>query len=153
MIDLIFMITDWWDGPKSGFATFHDAPHFFDGVFDELVDDYIDSYYLHPINQEILELAKEEFSIWLRWKKVFDEGKIPIDTHPALPKDRPRFEYIRSILEPAIQIDLETAIQKKARFMVTNSNLQKEYARDPDHVEWIDEGRSQIINWIVDPST
>ncbi|HLW53017.1 MAG TPA: hypothetical protein VKW06_09240 [Candidatus Angelobacter sp.] len=99
----VFTVTDYWDGPRKGVANFKGLPHFYDSIFDGAKDEYSDLYQLTPISQDVFELVKEDWAIWKRWKSAFDSGMTNLETHPALPQDRPRRHEIRAILDSALQ--------------------------------------------------
>ncbi len=60
----VITINNWFDGPMTGLVYFDDIVCIYERVFDEKKDDYIDEYYLTPINDdENAEIMKE----WDEW--------------------------------------------------------------------------------------
>ena len=88
---------DWYDGPRGGIANFKGRPHAYASLFDE-AQGYSDTFLLMPIDEELFQLALEDWGIWLRWNEAFHAGKAPIETHPALPKERSRHEELNALI-------------------------------------------------------
>ena len=112
----VLTVTDYYDGPRKGIANFQGLPHFYECIFDEAEDEYSDLYRLTPISQPILELAKEDWAIWKRWEAAFRSGKTTIESHPALPQDRPRHEEIRAILDSALTTNTAVCVTQRGLF-------------------------------------
>jgi hypothetical protein len=99
-MDRVHTIDDIHDGrPLSGVADFEGHPHFYQCQFDEQLDDWSDQYVLKKIDPALLAIALERQEIFLRWRKAFDDGKTPIDRHPSLESDRPRYDELKKIIE------------------------------------------------------
>jgi hypothetical protein len=94
----VFTMTDYWDGPRGGIASFRGEAHAYSSLFDYSKDENDDLYELRPVDEETLRLALEDWEIWLRWDDAFAAGNAMIETHPALPHDRPRHEEIAPML-------------------------------------------------------
>jgi len=98
----VFTVVDYYDGPRKGIANFRGQPHFYDCIFDKTKDEYSDLYHLTPLSPDIFKLAKESWAIWKRWESAFHSGKATLESHPALPQDRARYQEIRAILDSAL---------------------------------------------------
>jgi hypothetical protein len=96
----VYTIWHYHDGPRSGVADFQDSPHFFVCVFDEAQDDWSDLFQLSAIDPSLMPLIEERREIFLRWKRALLEKKTPIDTHPALPGERARYDEISKTIDP-----------------------------------------------------
>ncbi len=94
MFERVFTVTDFYDCPRGGIASFRRRPHAYSCLFDSAMDEYADVYELREIDAETLALALEDWAIWRRWRSAFDEGRTSLDTHPALDEDRARHETI-----------------------------------------------------------
>lgn len=94
MVEPVFTVTDWYDGPRRGVALFDGRPHAFESLFDD------DRFRLWPIDDAVLALALEDWAIWRRWEKAFHAGEAPHGSHPALPADRARHEALTGLLDP-----------------------------------------------------
>ena len=91
----VHTVSNYWDGPVLGVADIDGAPHVYEKIFSEEEDKYIDRYRVMPIDQELYSLLMESWSIFVRWRAVFDQGKTPRETHPALPEDRDRYTLLK----------------------------------------------------------
>lgn len=111
--ELVYVISDYWDQPRSGVADYHGEPHWFENIFDEEHDTYSEDYWLTRLTPEESAMVKEQSEIFLRWRHAFDRGEVDISSHPALPKDAERFAKLKNYIQ--------TAIKSKAaqRFKVT----------------------------------
>jgi hypothetical protein len=90
----VHTVSDYWDGPILGVADVDGVPHVYEKIFSENEDDYIERYLVMPIDQELYALLMESWSIFVRWRIAFDQGKTPQETHPALPEDRDRYSLL-----------------------------------------------------------
>jgi hypothetical protein len=88
--EIIYTMTDYYDGPRAGIASFHGIPHLYQSLFDYTHDDWTDIYLLKPIDEATFRLALEDWEIYKRWETARMNGQATIDTHPALPEDRLR---------------------------------------------------------------
>jgi hypothetical protein len=114
--EIVFTVTEYYDGPRKGMANYQGKPHFYECVFDENQDDYSDRYRLTPVNEEMFGLAMEDWEIWRRWETAFEAGTADISSHPALPEDRPRHDELRRILDPVLITDPDRAVIRIGKF-------------------------------------
>jgi hypothetical protein len=116
MWNRVVTIEDFWDRPRGGFA-FHDGDLVaYKSLWDNDADDYYDQYGIAPIDENLLPLIEESWSIWIRWSNAFDAGETTRETHPALPEDRSRYYQLKSILDPHIKVDTENCKRLCAEF-------------------------------------
>jgi len=94
----VHTVSDYWDGPILGVADMGGVPHVYEKIFSEEVDEYIDRYRVMPIDQELYSWLMESWSIFVRWRAAFDRGKTPQETHPAMPEDRDRYNFLRQAI-------------------------------------------------------
>lgn len=113
--ETVHTMTDFYDGPRGGVADFCGLPHVYESVF---ADDagYSDKFLLSPISDDLLQLALEEWAIWLRWEAAFHRGETSHETHPALPGDRYRYEDLRKLLGKQLTIDADNFVVATAEF-------------------------------------
>jgi hypothetical protein len=124
----IFTVSDYYDSPRAGVANFNGAPHFYECIFSENLDGYTDRFRLSPIQCADLELVKEDWAIWERWETAFHAGSVTLETHGALPEDKPRYEELELALKPILRIDEERCITRIGEFDVIEDR------GDPDNV-------------------
>ena len=116
--DKIYTVTDYYDGARAGVADFNGQPHYYECQFDEWKDDWSDVFLLKPIDSETFRLALEDWDIWERWNAAREDGKVSLETHPALPEERERHNEISAILHSRLKANPETDIKAKAEFKV-----------------------------------
>jgi hypothetical protein len=112
----VFTVTDYWDGPRSGIANYHQKPHHYACIFDEGRDEYSDLYRLTPLRPEAFRAAMEAWKIWNRWDKAFRAGKTDRSTHPALPRDAKRYAELKTVLERALVAGEKRRFTKRGVF-------------------------------------
>lgn len=81
--EMVFTVTDYYDGPRQGIANYQDKPHLYKCIFDRAAQDYSESFLLTPLDSETFQLAMEDWEIWRRWEDAFHSGKTDESTHPA----------------------------------------------------------------------
>lgn len=116
--DKVYTVTDYYDGPRAGIADFHGQPHYYECQFDEVQSNWSDIFLLKPIDSKTFQLALEDWEIWERWNAAHEDGRVTLDTHPALPEERERHNEISAILENRLKANPETDIKAKAEFEV-----------------------------------
>ena len=129
--EVVFNMTDYWDGPRAGVANFMGRPHFYQSLFDEKADDWSDTFVLTPIDEETFKLELEDWEIWKRWEHAWRRGQAPLDSHPALPEDKARYEEIAIALKDSAKVDSEVTIRVKADF-------ERGEGKEPIGVRWIE---------------
>jgi hypothetical protein len=132
----VFTVTDYYDGPRQGVASFKGEPHFYDCIFDEARSDYSSLYRLTPISSHIFDLAREDWAIWERWESAFPAGSTTRETYPALPEERVRHEEIRAVLDSGLKTDEEACIVQTGLFEVLGSPPLPKGVIRPLKVKW-----------------
>lgn len=124
MNDLIYTIENIHDGlPIAGAANFEGHPHYFECEFDADADEFID-YRLTPLTAATLRLVLEKWQIWLRWEAAMRAGQTPLETHPALPTERLRYDELQEAIARAIREARNDSLLARAQFL------------SDDKVEW-----------------
>ena len=136
--ETIYAILDWWDGPVEGIADFRGAPHYFLETFDEVEDDFTNLFLLKPLDAAAFQMAMEIWEIWLRWIGAYNAGETTLETHPALPYDRERYNTVQEILKPQLTIVPEHAVHARAHFLWDKENTRF-ITKEPSRVRWIPE--------------
>jgi hypothetical protein len=112
----VYTMTAYYDGPRGGIADFDGRPHAYNSLFDDIQDEWANTFILMPIDEVTLALALEDWQIWRRWETAFHEGHASHDTHPALPEDRSRHEDLKRELGTRLNIKADVAIKARAEF-------------------------------------
>ena len=118
-----------WDGPMAGVADFDGKIHYFDVVEDdaELADGSL-NYTLIALGDEIHQSISENIEIRASWQKAYDSGTTEIETEPALPEDRGRFEINRNKIHNYLLQNQSKAILKKGIFYQNESGYEVEWS-------------------------
>lgn len=116
ILERVYTMTDFYDGPRGGIADFEGRPHLYESEWDDLADNYASTFRLSPVTPEVLALALEDWAIWERWLAAFNAGETTQDTHPALPADRARHEELQRALHGRLQVDPETYVRARGDF-------------------------------------
>jgi hypothetical protein len=112
----VYTMTDYYDGPRRGIASFRGRPHAYSCPFEHWKDGYADLYELRAIDEDTLRLALEDWEIWLRWEDAFYACAVDMSTHPALPADRARHDEIDPIIEARLAALSDPPIRARGRF-------------------------------------
>jgi hypothetical protein len=129
----VVAIYEFYDGPRRGVAFLDGKLYFFDSVFEEVEDNYSEEFDLTPIDEALLPLIEEDWRIWTRWATAYHAGETSLDTHPALPADRPRHDELKAILDPLLVVNSDKAVRRLAEFR--NINIIS-WVRDAE-VRWL----------------
>ena len=134
--EMVFTVTEYYDGPRQGVANLNGCPHFYDCVFSEEKQNYSDLFQLTPISRQIFDLAIEDWAIWERWESAYHQGKADSKTHPALPEDRARHDEIEAILNDKLKTNSENCVIRVGTFAAeARPELPKGVLR-PLQVKW-----------------
>jgi hypothetical protein len=130
--DRILTVNNYYDGPRLGIAEFRGVPHIYEAEFDHSVDEYGDTYYVSPVNPELLALVLEDWKIWLRWEAAYKKGGVALESHPALPAERQRHEELKSAIGDRLRSDPENRSYFRAK--LTHSERSEPW--QGMYVEW-----------------
>jgi hypothetical protein len=114
--DRVLTTDDYYDGPRLGIAEFHGVPHIYEAEFDHNSDDYGDTYFLSPIDGDLLSLVLEDWQIWLRWNAAYRKHEVTAESHPALPGDRERHEVLKQAIGDRLRSDPARRTRLRAKF-------------------------------------
>jgi hypothetical protein len=116
MLETVYTMTDWYDGPRRGVACYQGKPHLYESCWSDIETEY-DVFLLCEISGETLILAIEDWEIWQRWSSAFARGETTRETHPSLPEDRSRHEELAQILRDCLIMDESKAVAATAQFL------------------------------------
>ncbi|WP_157615501.1 hypothetical protein [Rhizobacter sp. Root404] len=114
--DRVLTINDYFDGPRLGIAEVAGIPHIYEAEFDHSSEDYGDTYFVSPVDADLLSLVLEDWEIFSRWNAARLLGDVDVDTHPALPNDRLRHEEVRVAVGNRLRTEPSNRRYFKARF-------------------------------------
>ncbi|MCB9925557.1 MAG: hypothetical protein H6822_25630 [Planctomycetaceae bacterium] len=134
--EIVHTVTDYYDGPRGGIAEFRGKPHIYESKFDDVADEYSEAFHLFPIDRSTLELALEDWAIWLRWELAFYRGETDRETHPALPVDRQRHNELRLVLDDLLLIPKRGFFTATAEFRIRDAPEWPGVGWRPLEVKW-----------------
>lgn len=114
--DLVLVVQDFLDQPRSGIALYSGAPHRFLCPFVEKFDDYAEEYLLAPISDEALNLEREAWDIYYGHGPVPELPSILEQPIPRFPEAKPRYNEIDELLKDDRDIELRANIKVTAMF-------------------------------------
>ena len=134
----VFTIWDYWDGPRSGIASYVGEPHYY--KCGESEEGYSDEFFLAPVSAETFSLAMEQWAIWRDWEAAFHRGEVPESTHPALPGSNQRYAKIQALLDSQLSQLPHHRRKARARFRAEQgqANTPKGVLRELE-VEWLEQ--------------
>ena len=98
----VYTVNDWYDGPRTGFATYRGLPARYLSRWDNASGGWAPFYELEIVTAEVIALACEDWMIWRRWQQAYHAGSVSEDSWPALPDERGRSAELRQVLEPLL---------------------------------------------------
>lgn len=118
--EAVYMVFDYFDGPRSGVACYRDKPYLFKCIFDGVNDCWSSEYVLSELEPETLALVREFRGIWSRWRNALDQGFVDHKSHPALPAERVRANELSEIIKERLESSAPT-ITLSAEFLPLKS--------------------------------
>jgi hypothetical protein len=117
--DRVLTVNEYYDGPRLGITELNGVPHIYEAEFDHSTGEYGDTYFLSPIEAELLALVLEDWAIWCRWNAAFKRGEVTLESHPALPNERMRHEELKRAIGSRLKTDPMNRLYFKAKFSMT----------------------------------
>jgi hypothetical protein len=136
MFERVHTCTDWYDGPRGGIADYQGRPHVFVSEWTDIGGPDRDTFLLSPVDAETYRLAVEDWAIWLRWEAAFHQGRVTVQTHPALPEESARHEELQHLLQGRLVVDNQRALRKAAMFRVREDPSWSGLGFRPLEVRW-----------------
>jgi hypothetical protein len=127
----VYTVNGFYDGPRLGVADYNGRPHIYESEFSEVEDDYSGLYRLSEVEPAPLALILEDWEIWLRWEADFKQGKVGLETHPALPHKNQRSTELKQLIGDRLRADPQSPIVKRAEFRHRDNETE---------VHWSDPG-------------
>ena len=134
--EFVYTVPDWYDGPRRGVADYQGRPHLYESEWRDGEDMKADTFLLTPIDEEVFEVALEDWKIWRRWETAFHQGKTTQDTHPALPEDQERRRELDALLKERLVSDSSRTLRMRAEFRVRHDPEWSSYGFRPLEVRW-----------------
>lgn len=123
VFESLYTMTDYYDGPVEGVADFRGRPHFYKRREASQHPEWEDPIYeIRPIDNDTFQLAMEAWNIWLNWEDAYHKKKTDLNTHPALPEDRARYDEIQHGLSTRLACADDESVVVKAEFSQFSEN-------------------------------
>lgn len=103
--ETVYVVEDWYDGPREGFANYRNKPHhcrslFLDTKYNDKYNPDEERFELTPVSEQAIEWVVASHQLWLKWEEAYHAGTLaPEDDAPVLPEDRVQYQYLRDMLE------------------------------------------------------
>jgi len=94
-----------------------------------------DTYFLSPIDNDLLAPVLEDWEIWLRWEEEFKAGRVDQSTHPSLPADRERHRHLVSLIGDRLRTDPTSRQRYKGQFKRSGPGVISSWYGV--HVKWL----------------
>ncbi len=94
----VFVVNEWYDGPRAGIANVNGQPHRFASQWDEHGDEYLGTFLVWPVRSEELSLEQEQWRIFVSWNDQYEAGAASTDTHPGNPGTNNRWDELSRLL-------------------------------------------------------
>jgi len=95
----VYVENEWYDGPRAGVADIGGIPHRFKSLFDEEEDQYLGSFVVWPIEQEVVALEQEQWGIFAEWNALYEAGQVGTESHPGNGGKSARWDEIEILLK------------------------------------------------------
>ena len=95
----VYVENEWYDGPRAGVADIGGEPHRFRSLFDEKEDEYLGTFLVWPVEQEMVKLEQEQWQIFAEWNALYEAGKADTESHPGHGGKSARWDEIEIILK------------------------------------------------------
>lgn len=119
--ETVYVVEDWYDGPRSGFAGYQQKPHFYRSL--HLEGDHYnydeDRFELTPVSTQVLKWAIASHQLWLKWDEAYRTGTLPEGAYAEeriLPEDRAYNRELRDVIEQYMDTQTETQFVVRGKF-------------------------------------
>jgi hypothetical protein len=141
--DVVYTVNDYWDGPREGVADYKGKPHWYKCVFDEQRDEWSNTFDLKPLDAETFALAMEAWQIWRKWEEAYHQGKVTLESHPALREDSQRKAELTLLLADRLTVESGNYPQMDGNFEAINENKGMRSYEKQWRVQWHPKGEEK----------
>ena len=122
--ETVYVVEDWYDGPRSGYADYRQKPHFYrslhlDGDNYKHYNYDEDRFELTPVPTQVLEWAVESHQLWTKWSEAFRAGTLPKNANDdvcILPGDRVYDQKLRDLIKQSMNTQVGTQFVVRGKF-------------------------------------
>lgn len=105
-----------YDGARTGIADYQGTPHFYDCEWDDLRDDYADTFWLTPVDASTVAMDLEASAIFDAWDAERRAGRVSDESHPGHGGRNARYDELRAALRPLLVTDPRRAARARGHF-------------------------------------
>lgn len=128
----VFVVDEWYDGPRTGFANFQQKPHFYRSLFldienDEDYNSEEDRFELTPVPEQVVEWAIASHQLWLKWNEAYRAETLPQDLNDGvrvLPEDWALYAELRERVERHLNTKSLSSFVVRGRFEIGCHRVQ-----------------------------
>ena len=130
--ETVYVVDEWYDGPRTGFANLQQKPHFYRSLFldidnDDDYDPEEDRFELTPVPEQVVEWAVASHQLWLKWNEAYRAGTLPQDLNDrmrVLPEDRALYTELRERVERHMSTQSCPSLIVRGRFELGSRRVQ-----------------------------
>ena len=130
--ETVYVVEDWYDGPRSGFANYQQQPHFYRSLFldIEINSDYDpdeNRFELTPVSEQVVEWAVASHYLWLKWNEAYRAGTIAQEANDEiriLPEDRVRYQELCEMIEQHRNEQVASKFIVRGKFEIGSRRVQ-----------------------------
>jgi hypothetical protein len=94
----VYTVSNYYDGPREGLADYKGQPHRYQSQWDEVADDWAETFVLTPVDDVTFNLEMEQWQIWRDWERAFHTGEVSHDSHPGFGGKNLRFDELEKLV-------------------------------------------------------
>lgn len=129
--EIVYVVEEWYDGPRSGYADYKQKPYFYRSIFLDIEndDDYNpneDRFEMTPVSEQVVEWAVAKHGLWLRWNAVYRTGALSqeVDDVRILPEDRVHYQELCVLVEQCMITQREISFIVRGKFELGSRRVQ-----------------------------
>ncbi len=126
----------WDEVPRFALADFEGAPHYFEDVFDDALDDCSQVYALWPASGQALELEQEQWRVFVLWTRRYEAGAATTEQHPARGGIDSRWDEIQELVRRDRERPLEV-LERKAEWKPIDGVARYSESGPDYRVRWL----------------
>ena len=131
-LETVYVVDEWYDGPRTGFANFQQKPHFYRSLFLDIEndDDYDpdeDRFELTPVPEQVVDWAVASHQLWRKWDEAYRAGTLLPDVNDGmrvLPEDRALYTELRERVEMYMSAQSSPSFIVRGKFELGSRRVQ-----------------------------
>ena len=147
MLERVYAVDEYYDGPEVGYADFKGSPHRFEVIDEwEIEESRVRIFRLFEITCEHLSVVLEAHRLWARWHEKYRRGELQDGVSGGcdvrvLPEDREAHALLKARQSELVKI--ESSVHAFARGEFVPGGVETEYRAFCE---------TSLVNWLDVPS-